>query len=183
MTLHDGHLESIVSDLAAGSITLTFLVEYVARFHQLPGGTRFILRFEGVSSVRAISSFPFPAEPIIPAIATKEEARQLRQKYDPKWREQSVDWGALEEQLRIYEESIDIYNVELARDSDQVAMKLDGMLWDEKAYREAFYRLFIRANTVQFSDTNGGDYDLDQFQELGGRYWEAFGKRAPNDAH
>ncbi|MEO7715131.1 MAG: hypothetical protein ABIY70_02920 [Capsulimonas sp.] len=179
VTLHDGYLNNIHSDLAAGAVTLSFQVGYVASFHNLPQDTRFLLKFESVISVRASAFYPWPSAPMIPQIATGRERLQLTAGYDPKWREQSVDWDALEKRLQNDEVRIDTSHAEIAQSEDQVGFRLEGTLLDDE---DAYHYVFIHAACVSFSDTNGGMYDLDQFRELGGRYWEAFGKRAPDAA-
>ena len=179
VTLHDGLLERVQSDLEACAVTLVFYVGYVAKFNNLPDHTHFVLKLEGVSSVRAEAYCRWPAAPTVPEDATGVERRLLMVGYEPKWRRQSVDWDALEDHLLNDDVRMDVMNAELAQHGGQIGLKVEGMLLDDD---DAYHSLFIHAASVSFSDTEGGVYDLNEFRVLGGRYWEAFGNRAPNVA-
>ena len=52
--LHDGELVGIASDFDAGRITLSFEVEYVRQFHDLPEDFRFLVQLDGVQSAKIL---------------------------------------------------------------------------------------------------------------------------------
>ena len=179
VTLHDGCLESLHSDLTASTISVSILVDYVVDFHNLPKETRFVLKLDTVTSVRADSFHAWPPAPVIPTNATGLERVELMRGYHPKWRRQSVDWDSLEKRLQGEDVRIDIMDAEIAQHSNQVGLRLEGMLVDDHG---SYHFLFIHAGSISFSDSNGGVYNLDQFLELGGRYWEAFGNHSTDNS-
>jgi hypothetical protein len=87
-----------------------------------------------------------------------EEQRKIVAEYQAKWREESESWSEFES--RITRE-------------DPFALKLCGHL-NYATYREAY----LRFETLKISGSDGKQFDLEEFQWLGGKYWEAFSNRA-----
>jgi len=113
----------------------------------------------------------WPGEFALPSHSTYEEQTQLVREYQSKWRDQSVDWDALEQLLQRGESDITIFDAELAIEEHEFAVKLVGYLDDDICHV-----LFLHAESMEITDSRGRLYDLQQFLRLGQEYWEDFGK-------
>jgi hypothetical protein len=168
-TLHDGDLLPIESDLLARSLTLRFDVGYVRDFNSLPEGTRFVIKFSGVQSVRCFKTVSWPGEFSLPLGISREEERSLIEDYQSKCREESHAWSDFE---RLSGEGLEVSNATLARAPNAVAFQLGVLVDNDGSYVEAY----IRAESVEcrVGDT---PVSLEQFTGLGEAYWEAFARR------
>ena len=63
VSLHDGDIVAVQSNLTDGSITLVVEVDYLRAFHQMAEGVTFIMRLEGVQSARATRTINWDGAP------------------------------------------------------------------------------------------------------------------------
>jgi hypothetical protein len=172
--LHDAIIQTLHSDRVSCALTLELDVFYIREHHGLPDGLRFILRFDGVSSVRANVFAVWPGELSLPPGASPEERNRAIGEVQAKSREQSVSWSALETALEAEGVTFDIYAAELAEGENSVALRLQGYL-DSEDYDE----LFIRAGSLSLSTSDGKGLTLQEFRQMGELYWDAFEQRQP----
>ncbi len=167
-SLHDGSLLSVTSDLLAGTVTLRFEVDYVRDFHQLPEGAHFFIALEGVQSVRALCSVPWPGEFSIPQGTPREQQSSMVDEYQAKWREESRSWAEFE---GLTDKGLEVMDATLARGANSVALKLEVMVEND-----SYERAYLRGEGITFIV---GDRKVTQeeFLALGEAYWEAFSAR------
>jgi hypothetical protein len=173
--LHDATIQTLRSDRVACTLTVDLDVFYIREHHGLPDDLRFILRFEGVSSVRANVFAVWPGELSLPPGASPEERNRAIGEVQAKSREQSVSWSELETALEAEGVTFDIYAAELVEGENSVALRLQGYLDSED-----YYELFIRAASLALSTSDGQGLTLQQFRQMGELYWDAFEQRRPN---
>jgi hypothetical protein len=173
-TLHDGDLLAIESDLLARTVTLRFDVGYVRDFHHLPEQTQFVIVVEGVQSVRAVRSVPWPGGCSIPQGTPNAQQSMLIAEYHRKWREESQSWTDFE-RLTSDPFGLEVSIATLGRGPDVTALQL-GLLVARDSYVEAY----IRGEGITFYI---GDRQVtsEEFVALGEGYWEAFAKRGKSD--
>jgi hypothetical protein len=94
--LHDAKIQTLRSDRVACTLSVELDIFYIRRHHGLPDDLRFLLRFEGVSSVRANVFAVWPGELFLPPGASPEERNRAIGEVQAKSREQSVSWDTLE---------------------------------------------------------------------------------------
>lgn len=167
-SLHDGDLLAIESDLLARSLTLCFDVGYVRDFHKLPDETRFVLKLNGVQSVRCLKSVEWPGEFSVPRGVSREEEQRLIKEYQNKWGEESFAWAEFE---RLTGEGLEVSSAILARGGGVVALQL-GVLVGNDSYVE----VYVRAEGIEFL-VGGNTLTAEGFISLGEEYWAAFAQR------
>ena len=171
-TLHDGDLIAIKSDLMTQTLTLTFDVGYVRKFHKLPEATRFEVLVGGVQSVRSASSVPWPGGCFIPPETPNEEQNRIIAEYHSKWREDSLSWADFE---RLIDKGFEVSNASLAYGASGVALRLVLLVGNDSCVEA-----FIRGETVSFLI---GEQQLtpEEFIALGEAYWAAFASRGASN--
>lgn len=167
VTLHDGEILSVRSDLFARTVTFSFDVPYVREFHHLPEDVRFVLTLTTVESVRSARNVQWPGEFSIPKDASGEEQSRLVAEYQAKWREESQSWSDFELQAP----GAEVSDATIALAHHAAALKLGVMLPNDH-YVEAV----VRGGDISFTVGNS-QVTCDEFVRLGGLYWRAFGSK------
>ena len=170
VSLHDGDLTSLVTDHRARTTTFEFDVPYIWNFHGLPEETRFVLYFDGVTSLRASRSMP-PAEGFIESAGESSESRNSRiREYHAKWRDESIAWSIWEAEFT-RDTDYEVSNAQLAVNPSTASFYLIGYNGDS-----VFTEMYVRAERLKLSLKDSIDLSLNEFLEMGGKYWDAFGK-------
>ena len=172
-TLHDAYVIMIRSNLLERTMDLFFEIEHLNEFQKLGKGFHFILRLEGVQSARVLNYAIWPGGCSIPYGLSVEEQRKIVAEYQAKWREESGSWKEFESRItRDDEQVFDISDAALAMSPKlSFALKLCGHL-NHATYHEAY----LRFEALKISGSDGQTIDLEEFQRLGEKYWEAFGR-------
>ena len=159
VTLHDSYLTSLSSN-SNGDIRCEFDHSYLWEILKLPSDSRFVVTLSGIFGARAIRSIPFlPPEKTVPA------SKPL---YTGVWRNESVSWRQFEEEQNADDHYL-ILDPTLAQGANQVCLNLGGM---EYLNPESYTQVFIRACAIHFSCTTIGDMSLEEFIELGEKFWK-----------
>src|SRR5260370_22663112 len=174
-SLHDGHFFSIRSNLLERTMDLFCKIEHLNKFHKLDEGFQFILHLEGVQSSRVLRYAMWPGGCSIPYGLSVEEQRKIVAEYQAKRREESASWNDFESRItREDHQGFQISDAALAvSPRGPFALKLCGHL-NYATYHEAY----LRFETLKISGSDGKQFELEQFQRLGEKYWEAFSNRA-----
>jgi len=174
-SLHDAQVVSIRSSLLERTMDLFCEIEHLNEFNKLDEGFQFILHLEGVQSARVLRYAMWPGGCSIPDGLSVEEQRKIVAEYQAKWREESASWNEFESRItREDEQGFDISDAALAMSPrGPFALKLCGQL-NYATYHEAY----LRFETLKISGNDGKQFELEEFQRLGEKYWEAFSNRA-----
>ncbi len=171
--LHDACVESIRSDLLKRAISLHCDLEHLRAFHSWPEEFRFVLWLEGVQSARAYRYSIWPGEFSVPPESSHEEESRLVLEYQAKWREESLSWTEFEKAIsREDEQVLDIADAALATSEDLIALRLRGHL-----NYTVYHEVFLRAEKLVISGSDGRIFGLKELQELGEAFWEDFSRR------
>lgn len=178
--LHDAEIISIRSSLLHRAMELVLEIEHISEFHQLGEGFNFLFQLEGVQSARVLHSAIWPGEfSVPPGVSRDEESRVIRE-YQAKWREESGSWNEFEMVVTGNEDQVFIIHdaAIFTSQTGVMALKLCGQLnqrhkpWPEKAASVATYReVFLRAERLKISGSDGGQFALEDFRKLGETYW------------
>jgi len=174
-SLHDAHVFSIRSNLLERTMDLLCEIEHLNQFHKLDEGFQFILHLEGVQSARVLRYAMWPGGCSIPDGLSVEEQRKIVAEYQAKWREESASWNEFESRITREDEQVfDISDAALAMSPrGSFGLKICGHL-NYASYHEAY----LRFETLKISGSDGKQFELEEFQRLGEKYWEAFSNRA-----
>jgi hypothetical protein len=126
-----------------------------------------------VQSARVVGYAIWPGEFSVPPGISREQESQLVEEYQSKWREESLSWTKFEGSItRENEQVLDISDASLAiSPSGGIAFQLCGHL-----NHAVYHEVFVRAETLEISGTDGTRFDLEKFQRMGELYWEAFSR-------
>jgi hypothetical protein len=171
--LHDACVESIRSDLLKRTVSLHCDIEHLREFHRLPEGFQLILRLEGVQSARVHRYSIWPGEFSAPPGLSHEEESRLVLEYQAKWREESLSWTEFEKAItRECEQVLDIADAAFATSKDLIALRLRGHL-----NYTVYHEVFLRAEKLIISGSDGRVFGVKELQELGEAFWEDFSRR------
>ena len=150
-------------------------IEHLTEFHKLGEGFQFILHLDAVQSVRVLRYAMWPGGCSIPDGLPVEEQRTIVAEYQAKWREESASWNEFESRITREDEQVfDISDAAVAMSRrGPVALKLCGHL-----NYATYHEVYLRFETLKISGTDGKQFELEEFQRLGEKYWEAFSNRA-----
>jgi hypothetical protein len=172
-SLHDAHVILIQSDLLKREVSVRCEVEHLRKFHRLPEGFQLVLALEGVQSARVFRYSIWPGVFNVPSGVSREEEFRLVLEYQAKWREESLSWAEFEKSItREYGQILDIADAALATSDNSVALRLRGHL-----NHTLFHEVFLRAEKLVISGSDGRVFGTKEFQGFGGAFWEAFGRR------
>lgn len=173
--LHDGCVVSIRSNLFERSMSVFCEIQHLRVFHQLDAGFQFVLQLDGVQSARVSRYEIWPGECSIPPGSSREVESRLIAEYQAKWREQSFSWEKFEASVTREDEQVfDISDAAVASSPKGiVALKLCGHL-----NYASYHEVFLRAERLAISGSDGKEFRLEEFRKLGEAYWEAFSRRA-----
>jgi|GEM_PF-1280187 hypothetical protein len=178
-SLHDAHIVSIRSDLLRREVSMRCDVEHLREFHHLPEGFQLILSLEGVQSARVFCYSVWPGVFSCPAGVSREEESRLVLEYQAKWREESLSWAEFEKAVTPEcEQVLDIADAVLATSEHSVALRLRGHL-----NHTVYHEIFLRAEKLAISGSDGRRFGLKEFQSFGEAFWEAFGRRQATTSH
>jgi hypothetical protein len=174
-SLHDAQVVSIRSSLVERTMDLSCEIEHLREFHKLDEGFQFILHLGGVQSARVLHYAIWPGGCSIPDGLSVEEQREIVAEYQAKWREESESWNEFESRITREDEQVfDISDAALAMSSrGPVAFKFCGHL-----NYATYHEVYLRFETLRISGSDGKQFELEEFQRLGEKYWEAFSNRA-----
>ena len=170
--LHDGELLSSTSNLLERFITLEVLVNHLIEDKENP--IRFLLNIDEVSSVRAIGHFRYVGKFEEPENISDFERRILTGKHLI-WREESLSWSDFESALAT--DPLQISDAGYVEHNDQTTLRLGGFLDGEK-FDDIYFYVFLRGKSLTASRSDGEDFSLDKFIELGRNYWDSFANNA-----
>jgi hypothetical protein len=170
--LHDGELLSCRSDLIDRKVSLEFRVRHLQE--EADDDLRFFLHLHNVRSVRANVYLRWPGEFVISKDASRDEECRLISEYQAKWREESIGWLSFEGSLST--DPLQISDADIARSSGKVALKLGGHL-DGERFNDLYCGVLLRGTSISASRSDERPLSLEQFMEMGRRYWEEFSKR------
>lgn len=141
---------------------------YIQEWLVAPEDLRFLFAFDGVQSVRAMADrvWPGPA-PHIPTNTPRQEQERLIAEYQSKWREESVDWMTLESSLND-DHGIEVMEGDMATAEGVVAVHLSG-----HHFGGAYHHLWVRAEHLKVSRSDGEPFALDALGAAYDAYWEA----------
>ncbi len=167
--LHDGELISSTSNLLERFVTLSFRVEHLLENEE---SVIFSLKLDKVTSVRAIGHFRWVGKFEERENITNEEREKLIKEYWAKWREESLSWSEFESAL-----TTDPFQVREARyafKNSEITLRLGGFLDGEK-FDDIYFDVFLRGKNLSASRSDGKEFNLETFIELGKTYWKDFG--------
>ncbi|HEX4076381.1 MAG TPA: hypothetical protein VHX49_13350 [Candidatus Acidoferrales bacterium] len=172
-SLHDAEVVSIRSDLLKRTVSLHCDIERLRAFHRLPEGFQLILGLEGVQSTRVFRYSIWPGEFSVPPRVSHEEESRLVLEYQAKWREESLSWTEFEKAItRECEQVLDIADAALATSKELIALRLRGHV-----NHTVYHEVFLRAEKLVTSGSDGRIFGLKELQELGEAFWEDFSRR------
>ena len=169
-SLHDGELRAMSSNLLDRTLRMEFDVGYLIDFHGLAEELTFIMFLQGVRSVRVVRWAAWPGGCSIPPGATALEQEKLVADYHAKWREESESWNTFV--ASIAGGDFEVSDATLVADDRELALKL-GLMQDS-----SYFQVFVRAEKLAVSLSDGQPLSLAEFHRLGNEYWEAFAKRS-----
>src|ERR1700735_276350 len=174
-SLHDAEVVSIRSSLLERTMDLFCEIEHLRVFHKFNERFRFILHLDGVQSARVFRYAIWPGGCSIPDGLSVEDQRKIVAEYQAKWREESASWNEFESQItRQNEQVFDVSDAALAiSPRGAVALKICGHV-----NYAAYHEVYVRFETLRISGNDGKQFELEEFQRLGERYWEACSIRA-----
>ncbi len=165
--LHDGELISCRSDLLRRFVGLEFKVSHL--LSDAEEGVSFTIRVEAATSVRAIGHFRSIDKYEEPRDISPEERTQLTKEYWTKWREESLSWSEFESALAT--DPLQITDAAFVSSDCEKTLKLGGFLNGEK-FDDIYFDVFVRGRGIDASRSDGNDFNLDAFIELGRNYWD-----------
>lgn len=173
VSLHDGKLCAIESNLLERTLRMEIETGYINDFHQLGEGTRFILMFDHVESVQATTFVSWPGElpdftdmPIMEQIAIMDD-------YRSKAHEESIDWNAL--QSKFPTNKLDISDATLTENENNQTLELQGLLQGDYI-DDQWIHLYLRFQSMTVRHSSRRSYSLLEFLELGRSYWCSMNK-------
>jgi hypothetical protein len=172
--LHDAQIVSLCSNLLERTMNLSCEIEHLRTFHKLDERFQFVLHLEGVQSARVLRYAIWPGGCSIPDGMSVDEQRKIVAEYQAKWREESASWNEFESRItRVDEQVFDISDASLATQQEgSMALKLCGHL-----NYATYHEIYLRFGTLEISGSDGKQFPLEQFRQLGEAYWEAFSNR------
>jgi hypothetical protein len=168
--LHDGELISCTSDSNDEyRVVLEFSVGHL--LNEDDEGLTFPITMDGVTSVRATVNI-HPAEKlIVPENTSREQHGKLIAEYHSKWREESFSWAEFETALAT--DPLRILNAGFVSKNNEATLRLGGILNGEK-FNNIYCEVFMRGRSLSVSRSDGKDFNLDAFIDLGRDYWKNF---------
>jgi len=174
--LHDAELRGIGSNLLDRSLTLKFWSSYIPEFHGFPKELEFAFRLDGVQSARAFHWELWPGGCSVPKGVSRDEENRLIAEYRAKWREDSCSWPEVELRLSREKQAPSVLEASFASgENNENAIHLGVMLADGE-----YFNLFVRAERLSVSRSDGEPVDLGGFIRLGESYWKAYAARRKN---
>jgi hypothetical protein len=170
--LHDGELVSCTSNLLECFVTLKFRVDFL--FDDDDELASFLLKLEDVTSVRAIVHYRWVGKFEDRENISREEREQLVQQYWAKWRDESLSWSEFEEALET--DPLQISDASYASKNNETALKIGGFLNGEK-FDGIYFDVFLRGKNLSVSRSDGKEFSLEKFIELGRKYWNSLGSK------
>ena len=177
-SLHDAEVVSIRSSLLERTMDLSCEIEHLSKFHKLDEPYRFILHLEGVQSARVLRYAIWPGGCSIPEGLSVEDQRKIVAEYQAKWREESASWNEFETRITREDEQVfDISDAALAvSPNGPVAFKICGHL-----NYATYHEVYLRFGILRILGSDGKLFELEEFQRLGEKYWEAYSNRAKSN--
>ncbi len=170
-SLHDGYLQFCVSDLQNRTIQLKIEVGHLV---QEDSNITFEFLLSEVTSARATINVRWPSEFVRPPGISREEETTLVNAYWAKWRTDSLGWTEFEAAFPA--NSLDIGNAYLAVGAVSSTLQLQGML-DGDTFDHLYAEVNIAFNGLTIKTSAGQELTLDEFDQLGVDYWEAWSRR------
>ena len=165
--LHDGELISCRSNLQDRVVHLEFSVKHLVE--DSVDKTKFLLNIENATSVRANGLFRRCGEFQEPEKASNEERAQLIKAYQEKWREESLSWPEFESILST--DPLQIMDASMVSKNGEVTLRLGGFLNGEK-FDDLYFNVFLSGKEISAVRSDGEEFSLHAFIELGKNYWK-----------
>jgi hypothetical protein len=144
---------------------MSFSSRHLSGFLGCDQDLRFVFRFEGIRSLRAIGPVDPAGELIIPSNATQEDALELLNEFNRRSHMESLAWPALEAKIQSFHSNV--LDARFLRADGKCAMKLTAII-DYDDWTE----IYITAEGFSVSRSDGVACDLDKFMAMGEAYWE-----------
>jgi hypothetical protein len=90
-----------------------------------------------------------------------------------KWRVETVGWTEFESALRT--DPLQIGDASFVSRSDVTTLRIGGFLDGEKFYDFIYFHVFLRGKNLTASRSDGKDFSIEAFIDLGKKYWDDFG--------
>lgn len=170
--LHDAKLISCSSNLLERFVTLEFHVGHLR--DDAKSELRFLLTLKDVSSVRAVGHFRWVGEFELPNDVTPDQRDLLVKEYWAKWREETLSWSEFEAALA--SDPLDVGDACYVSTNGETTLRLGGFLNGDK-FDDIFFDVYLRGGELIASRSDGKNFSLVEFIQLGERYWDLFGKK------
>ena len=171
--LHDGELEALTHDGLSQTVTLTWDVSFLWKFHNLPTETRFVIRLNEVRELLVLSFLPWPGwkEPSRDLPWSKQE--EIRQGFVSKSAYISADWPTFLEGIKRIEYGCSSATLSTAA-SGQKFLSLGLMDYNGGGYPA----LRLLCSEVVIALNSGQELSFDEFLAMGAAYWDDFAERS-----
>ncbi len=166
--LHDGVVTAMRTDQLARTAEIEIDVDHLREYANFPLGTRFVLRFEGVASVRATQFTFWPGGHDSLEGKPREEQDRIVQEY---WRRGRTDSFTVSDAQSAVVGG-DISDAEVIVAQGQAAVRLQCT-----SPPGATVGLVVRAERVRATRSDGVAFSLEDLRRLGKSYWTAFGEQ------
>jgi hypothetical protein len=182
VALHDGELIAIRSNVLKRILTLEVDAYHLRERFRWDDETRIVIELEKVESVRASAWVIWPGDaPDIKTLSLTEQERLITE-YQEKWREESLEWNRFEAAFST--NKLDITDAYFAKQNQKIALRIQGFM-DGDVFNDQFVTVFVRAQTIRFSLSDGPILTAEQLLDLGSEYWKDFAAinegTSPND--
>lgn len=172
-SLHDGYLHSCVSDLLSRTIRLNIEVGHLV---EEESNITFDFLLSQVTSACASVGVGWPGGIEYPPGISQDEKCTLFKEYQAKGRMDSLSWTEFETAFPA--NLLEISNASLAVGAESGTLQLQGML-DGDTFDDLYCEVCIAFHGLTIKTSNGDELSLDQFDQLGVDYWEAWQNRKP----
>ena len=174
-SLHDGYLHSCVSDLLSRTIRLNIEVGHLV---EKESNITFDFLLSQVTSACASVAVWWPGGIEFPPGISREEECTLIKEYQAKRRMDSLSWSEFEAAFPA--NLLDISNATLAMGAESGTLQLQGML-DGDTVDDLYCEVCIAFNGLAIKTSENQELSIDEFDQLGIDYWEAWQKQKPGN--
>ena len=174
-SLHDAVLQSCCSDLLHRTVLLKFRIWHLV---EEDSDATFDMYLSHVTSARATISVRWPGEFSLPPGVSWKVTERLIAEYQAKGRQQSLGWTEFETAFPA--NLLVISNASLAVGAESGTLQLQGML-DGDTFGHLYCEVCIAFNGLAIKTSENQELSLDEFDQLGIDYWEAWQKRKPGN--
>jgi hypothetical protein len=164
--LHDAVIVAIESDAERTFVSFVFSHKYLAKSIGCDADLRFVFRFEGVRSVRALGYVNSAGDLNIPDGVTHEDAFELFMEHKRQAHIESLAWSSLQPQIdNLHPE---VLEANLIQNEENCAMKIEA-----RTRTRDWIELRIAAEGFSVSRSDGVACDLGKLLAIGEAFWDS----------